>query len=308
MNNKRSIREEEKTAERLFIEAMQYNHYISLDARMKFFKRPAEKGHQESQFIWSVYNSKAFADLGAQAAFQNTNCAIGYYWASEMSCNGVESMILMRKSSECGYSWGQIEYAIYMRTVLKKEKEYVDIIERLATQNHPRAQYLLGMIYKANGQHEKAIFYLETSVNAGWNTGALYLSDIFYKNEYGFRNLVKFAKFCSANYLARILDSLKYEAYEESGCDPNILALEIGKKQYWWFYGHFPFREHVDKEAVTAKKYLKYYCYMMELQQQSIFQFLYYWNEMGGIKDIGKMIAKKVWESRYTNPIKSFVQ
>jgi hypothetical protein len=55
-----------------------------------------------------------------------------------------------------------------------------------------------------------------------------------------------------------------------------------------------------------AERCLDYYCTCVELQRKSIFTFLLCWNQSVGVKDVGLMIAKRVWEEREDNMVKSF--
>ena len=48
------------------------------------------------------------------------------------------------------------------------------------------------------------------------------------------------------------------------------------------------------------------YCSCAERQQDSICTFLLSWNRTIGVKDVGAMIGKLVWEGREENLLKSF--
>lgn len=80
--------------------------------------------------------------------------------------------------------------------------------------------------------------------------------------------------------------------------DINRLVIELGKG----------IRNRIFD--VDYKKFGKlcknYYLSSMTLQQESIFIFLHFWNKTFGIKDVGKMIGKLVWNGRYECLIKDF--
>jgi hypothetical protein len=43
---------------------------------------------------------------------------------------------------------------------------------------------------------------------------------------------------------------------------------------------------------------LHYYCDNVDIQQKSVWTFLWCWNQIVGVKDVGVMIGKLVWEKR----------
>jgi hypothetical protein len=65
--------------------------------------------------------------------------------------------------------------------------------------------------------------------------------------------------------------------------------------------------ENSDEKRVFARQCLDYYCCCVELQQESIIMFLLFWNRTAeGVKVLGQMIGRMVWEAREENVVKSF--
>jgi hypothetical protein len=57
---------------------------------------------------------------------------------------------------------------------------------------------------------------------------------------------------------------------------------------------------------VFGNQCIDYYCSCVELQQKSIFTFLWFWNRTTGVKGPGQMIAQMVWQQREDNLVKMF--
>lgn len=80
----------------------------------------------------------------------------------------------------------------------------------------------------------------------------------------------------------------------------------LGQGLYWYAYQSNQFEERSKKDKVFALRCLDYYCACVELQQKSIFTFLWCWNQSVGVKDVGVMIGKMVWENREDNLVQAF--
>ena len=75
---------------------------------------------------------------------------------------------------------------------------------------------------------------------------------------------------------------------------------------YWFQDGTWKWNDQDETEQRFGVKCLDYYCETMELQQESIFLFLLFWNKTTGVKGPGRMIGQMVWEGRYDCLVKEF--
>jgi hypothetical protein len=89
----------------------------------------------------------------------------------------------------------------------------------------------------------------------------------------------------------------------------NQLCYALGWGLYWYQYGSRDWRQRSDTEKAFGNRCLDYYCSRVDLQQKSIYTFLWFWNQKtGGIKGPGQMIAQMVWEGREDNLVMLFSQ
>jgi hypothetical protein len=86
------------------------------------------------------------------------------------------------------------------------------------------------------------------------------------------------------------------------GCDVNQICYALGWGLYWYQHG----RERGYEIWCSDGRCLDYYCSCVELQQKSIFTFLWFWNRTTGVKEPGQMIARMVWEQRENNLVEKF--
>lgn len=74
----------------------------------------------------------------------------------------------------------------------------------------------------------------------------------------------------------------------------SAIVFEVGKLLYWVF--HCPEETNY---SIEFKKWLdrslQFYCNNIDLRQKSVFTFLWIWKKLGGVKDVGKIIAKIIW-------------
>jgi hypothetical protein len=102
-------------------------------------------------------------------------------------------------------------------------------------------------------------------------------------------------------------EALESEATEDLDCDFNQLCYSLGWGLYWYKYHSRSWHEQDDEDQVFGNRCLDYFCSCVELQQNSIFTFLLFWNHTtGGIKGPGRMIAQMVWEARAENLVNTF--
>jgi hypothetical protein len=96
------------------------------------------------------------------------------------------------------------------------------------------------------------------------------------------------------------LSKLELETAQQS----DELCYALGWGLYWYMFD--PDDPDFDDDYAMADSYVDYYCSCIELQQKSIWTFLWCWNQTVGVKDIGCMIAKMVWDGRADNLVKKF--
>jgi hypothetical protein len=87
----------------------------------------------------------------------------------------------------------------------------------------------------------------------------------------------------------------------------NQLCYTLGWGLYWYQYGSEEWKGFIrDGKNAFGNRCLDYYCSCVELRQKSICTFLLCWNRSVGVKDVGHMIGKMVWEGREDNLLKGF--
>jgi hypothetical protein len=96
-------------------------------------------------------------------------------------------------------------------------------------------------------------------------------------------------------------------ATEDLDCDFDQLCYSIGWGLYWCQSVSEDWDEQDDEDQAFGNRCLDFYNSCVELQQKSIFMFLWFWNRTtGGVKGPGQMIAQMVWELREDNLVKMF--
>jgi hypothetical protein len=106
--------------------------------------------------------------------------------------------------------------------------------------------------------------------------------------------------------LSKARYAFKNAKTEDLGRDFDQLCYSLGWGLFWYVYGTKDWREESDENKVFCNRCIDYYCEIVELQKKSILTFLLCWKEIVGVKDVGVVIAKMVWEGREDNLVKSF--
>ena len=101
-------------------------------------------------------------------------------------------------------------------------------------------------------------------------------------------------------------EALESGTTEELDCDFNQLCYGLGWGLYWYQYEMGRWNTQIDENKLFGNRCLDYFCSCVELQQKSIFTFLLCWKQSMGVKDVGTMIGKMVWEGREDNLMKMF--
>jgi hypothetical protein len=109
------------------------------------------------------------------------------------------------------------------------------------------------------------------------------------------------------NLLGDARRALEKRTTEDLDCNVNQLFYALGWGLYWYQYDEMRrLKDQHDQDKAFGNRCLDYYCSCVELQQKSIFAFLLCWNRNVGVKDVGVMIGKMVWEGREENLVKMF--
>ena len=190
---------------------------------------------------------------------------------------------------------------------------YLELLEKAAAQNNPKAISLKGREHKNKGNVEQALVHYCTAAELGWQVAARKLPELFYDGYGVEKDLVQAVSWGARTSCTRFWQTLPdvRKAWNEKtlgilGCDFHRLAMEIGKGLYWYQYQGF-FWSAVDSRMQDfGVSCLDYYCGAMESQQEAIVLFLWFWNEATGVKGPGQMIGQMVWEERYECLVKEF--
>jgi hypothetical protein len=278
------------------------------------FERAAAKGHEESIWIRSVVKDVEMKQKAWKEAFAKTEEPLGWYFAGQLS-SGREKFDFYKKSAEPGCSWGQVEYGWYFKYGQFVDDEvYLEWLEKAANQNNPQAMDWLGYWFRNEGGNnkEQALSYHRSGAELGWKNSMHCLSEML-RNGEGCAKDLREAVICSAKgsdlhfFWNRLRDAgraLKSGATEHWDCDFNQLCYSLGWGLYWYQYGSEEWNESDDQ--AFGNRCLDHYCSCVELQQKSIFTFLWFWNRTTGVKGPGQMIAQMVWEQRKDNMVQIF--
>ena len=94
----------------------------------------------------------------------------------------------MKKSSDGGCSWGQVHYGWYFdpdlggEFVEQDEKMYLELIEKAAAQNNPRAIYRRGRDHYEKWGHMEALVDYCMAAELGWRFGKEELYRMFIRS------------------------------------------------------------------------------------------------------------------------------
>jgi hypothetical protein len=289
-----------------------------LEQSFELFERAAAKGHEESIWIGSVVKDVEMKTSALIEGFAKTEEPLGYYFAGKILPVGRERFDFYKKSAEEGCSWGQVEYGwrFRHREFVEEDKNvYVEWLEKAANQNNPEAMDRLGEWFRSYGGNDKkkAVSYFRAGTELGWKKSMGWLAYMLKAGEGCEKDLrqaamwgakVKSHWFWEALKTARV--SLEEEIPENLDCDFNQLCYSLGWGFYWYMYDSDGW--NADKANPFGHRCLDYYCSCVELQQKSIFTFLWFWNRTTGVKGPGQMVAQMVWEEKKDNLVVPFDQ
>jgi hypothetical protein len=285
------------------------------------FERAAAKGHEESIWISSVLKDMEMEWGAVKEAFAKTEEPLGWYFAGELSEeDSREELDFYKKSVEGGCSWGQADFGWYFKDGLfveQDEKVYVEWLEKAANQNNPQAMHLLGEWLRNNvGDKQKALSYFRVASELGWKISMEWLGYMLERGEGCEKDLrqaaIWSAKAGEGDVFWDLLEAAKRAlgsgATEELDCDFNQLCYSLGWGLYWYLYDSEDWNHRSNEDQVFVNRCLDYYCSCLELQQKSIFTFLWCWNRTTGVKGPGQIIGQMVWEQRDDNLVIPFDQ
>jgi hypothetical protein len=93
------------------------------------------------------------------------------------------------------------------------------------------------------------------------------------------------------------------------GCDFSELCFELGKGLYFSIYDSAAWKSDLNSRWKDfGEKVLDYYVAAVNLQMQAVFCFLVVWNRLTGVKEVGRIIAQMVWETREKHLVTPFVK
>jgi TPR repeat protein len=281
------------------------------------FERAAARGHEESIWIVSVVKDVEMKKDAWRKAFVKTETPLGWYFAGKLSeLFSRKQFDYFKKSAEGGCSWGQVSYGFYLKDGLYVEaddKVYVEWLEKAAQQNNPRAMEELGQEEERGDNKEQAVSYFCRAAELGWRSSLKPLMEMLRKREE-----------CEKDSRQAVIWSAQADSYmfwymlkdvarasdegttEDLDCDFNQLCYLLGWGLFWYKYESRVRKGRRHEEKLFGPLCLDLYGSCVELQQESIFTFLLFWNREMGVKDVGVMMGKMVWEGREENLVKSF--
>ena len=318
-----------KTGERIFVETMEGFEKLGFEESFKRFKKAAEKGHKESCWICDVVKDMEVDDDENSKqtllhAFAETECPMGWYWAGRFcDFDSRTALDFYQKSSDGGYSWGQLMYGLYFfygKFVKKDEEAYLELLNKAVVQRNPQSMYMAGYWwyesnYSGKEEAEKARMWYQAASELRWQHAMYGLAAMCYFGEGGEKDLIQAARlgFVRGGYYFWQVLGQAHAALETErtigylGCDFNLLVMELGKGLYWNCYGTSDWSMRTnDDEKKFGEKCLDYYCSVIELQQQAIFLFLQFWNKYVKVKGPGQIIGRLVWQGRFEYLVKEF--
>ena len=172
--------------------------------------------------------------------------------------------------------------------------------------NNPEAMYGLGDWFREEewgNNKEKAVSYFRTASELGWRASMYDLAKMLRDGDGCAKDLrqalIWSAKGSASRVFWDVLDdarrALELETTEKLDCGFNQLCFALGWGLYWYEY-ETRIGNRRSEENVFGIHCLDFYCATMELQRESIFTFLLFWNRTVGVKDVGALIGKMVWE------------
>jgi hypothetical protein len=243
-------------------------------------------------------------------AFAGSEDPLGWWLAGRFAFSEEGRYELFKKSSDAGCVWAQVDYAEQVKDGQflpeKNEALFLELLETASSDHHnPYAMDRLGFWFgswRGGNQRDKARSYYLEAAKRGWKRSARALM-IMYKNGQGCAKDLSRAAFWGAQcgeelFFCHLLKEARAKGKGKTEAD---LVYSLGSGLFWEVYGSQGWSELPQKDKAFGEQCLDYYCQCVEMQQKSIWTFLLCWNQTFGVKDVGVLMAKMVWEQRRGN-------
>jgi hypothetical protein len=312
-------REAAKSGLVLFHEAMEEFWSGTYEESFERFEGAAAKGHEESIWILGVVKDVEMKKGALKEAFDQTETPLGWYFAGMLEVQRKPELRFgfVKKSAEAGCSWGQVECGVFFRSgqypwvAQRNLTTFREWMEKAAKQSNPKAVFYLGKLIEEIEQKEKSVPYYLAAAELGWKGSFYRLSSLLREGKHcpqDWRQALIWGAKCpkdKTQFWIILRDTLHAKDLD---CDFHQLCYSLGWGLYWYVYE----TENWHRQSYESKNFgqhcLDYYCTCVELQRKSILTFLWWWKQMGLLKDVGLMIAKRVWEEREDNLVKKMLK
>jgi TPR repeat protein len=290
-----------KSGSVFFHEAMGFISFEgNFSVEIAAFKKAAAKGHEESIWLLDVIKDVEPVVSAIKEVLIETEEPLGWYLAGEFSFwNSAQRFDFHKKSAEGGCSWAQVRYGWYFRRgrfVQQSDAKFREWLKKAADQNNGWAMTQLGQF----GPPSEAEGLQIAAFTLGWKAAA----DILSHRSNNFHTGVKWAAKGVSNCFYEYLT----DQFNVGDRDPLCCYL-LGRGLYFHQYGGEFWNNDLDSlTQAFGEECLDFFCDCIDLQQESIFTFLMFWNRIVGIKGPGQMIGQMVWKEREKNLVKSFTE
>jgi hypothetical protein len=286
----------------------------------KLFYRAKDRGCSRSAWVIDVIGGVSNWDdhVALQKAFEKTNDPWGLYFAGRYAPAFTEEQVaLYLASCKGGCSWGQLEYALVFHFDEyggeRREDLLLEYLEKSGAQNNPEALDWLSRVYGWRGDQSNEFLYAKKASICGNVFSMTSLATFYCQGRVCPRDLRRALQWSARCHnpggiaFWSLVASVRKKSDFQAG-EFDQFAFGVGWGMYWICAGESPPQQWKGTVGSFAELCLDYYCSCIEMQQKSIFTFLFFWNRMVQVKDVGTMIAKMVWEEREESLVKSFVK
>jgi hypothetical protein len=287
--------------------------WVEQERTLQTFRSAAAKNHQDARWVLSVFEGGSWE--GLKDRFVQSDRALGWYIGALLANDTEEKFNLVKKSAEADCSWAQVAYGLYFHRakegdlVEQNDELYLKWLEKAG--DNCSANWRKGLYFsQVENSPEKALNCFRKAGGAG-RRDAMEEAANFTKSKNLIGAVILSAK--AVNYgplFWNVLrDAMRAEKTNRKNldCDFDQLCYFLGWGLFWYRFGTMYWNEDDDEEeddemdektAAFSHRCLDFYCANVETQQKSLLTFLLFWNQTVGVKDVGRMIGKLVWEDR----------